>query len=105
MYELSDIILGGVLALGGWYWWRAHAVKEIALEAARSHCREMQVQLLDDTVVLRGFWFRRDAGGSLRLSRRYQFEFTATGDDRYHGYVLLQGIRVETVRLDTHRIH
>lgn len=105
MYELKDVALLGLLVLGVYYWWRAHAVKEIALRAAREHCREMDVQLLDDSVVLRGLWAKRDAGGSLRLWRRYQFEFTATGDDRYQGRVLLLGARLEAVRLDTHRIH
>lgn len=105
MYELTDVALVALLLLGGYYLWRGQAVKEVALRAAREHCREMDVQLLDDSVVLRGLWCKRDAGGSLRLWRRYQFEFTATGDDRYQGRVLMLGARLEAVRLDTHRIH
>jgi hypothetical protein len=105
MYELSDVALIGLLALAGYYWWRAHGVRELALRAAREHCQQLQVQLLDDGVARRGFWLKRGDDGRLHIWRSYQFEFTATGDDRYQGRVFMLGQRVEAIRLETHRIH
>ena len=104
MIELSDLFW--LLALGGVgaYFWHAHAVKEIALQIARKRCQELDVQLLDETVALHGLWLRRDAG-RVRWWRSYLFEFTATGDDRYHGSVEMLGRRVIALELAPHRLN
>ena len=103
--ELSDIVLLLVFAAGVYWWWHAHAVKEAVLRAVRKHCREYGVQLLDETAVLRGLWFRRDASGVLRVRRSYTFEFTSTGDERYHGAVVVLGAAIETIQLEPHRLN
>jgi hypothetical protein len=63
------------------------------------------VQLLDDSVVLRGFWLQRDPRGALRVRRSYLFEFTSTGNERYHGCTVMLGRRVETIQLAPHRLN
>lgn len=103
--ELSDVALILFFAVGVCWWWRAHAVKEMVLNIVRKHCKEMDVQLLDDTVVLRGFWFKRDANQSLRIRRSYEFEFTTTGDERYHGNAVVLGMRLEAIQLEPHRLN
>lgn len=103
--ELTDIAIALVLCIAVYWWWRAHAVKEILVGIVRKHCLAMDVQLLDDTVVLRGFWFKRDAQGHLRVLRSYTFEFTSTGDDRYHGSAVVLGQRLETIQLEPHRLN
>jgi len=104
-FDLVDVLLFGALAVIGVFWWQSQAVKELAFQATRNHCANMGVQLLDDSVVLRGFWFKRDAGGSLRVRRSYLFEFTSTGDERYHGGTVMLGARVETIQLAPHRLN
>ncbi len=86
-------------------WWNAQGIKQIALQATRAYCKKMDVQLLDDGVVLHGFWLKRDGGGSMRLWRSYDFEFTSTGNERYSGQVILLGRFVEDIRLDPHRLN
>lgn len=103
MFELSDVVLLLVLVFAGYFWWRAHAVKEIALAQTRRHCRAFDVQLLDESVVLRGVWLKRD-GGTWRLRRSYWFEFATTGEQRYHGVTMMMGARVESIQLEPHRI-
>ena len=103
--ELNDIALILLCLTGAYWWWRAHAVKEIALRITRSHCRAMEVQLLDESVVLRGFWFKRDAHGMLRIRRSYLFEFTSTGDERYNGCIVMLGLGIETIQLEPHRLN
>ncbi len=103
--ELSDLVIVLMLATIAYWWWRAYAVKEMVLRIVRKHCREMDVQLLDDTVVLRGFWFRRDVDKVLRVRRSYEFEFTSTGDERYHGNAVVLGLRLEAIHLEPHRLN
>lgn len=104
MFDLSDIALLLLLGAGAWFWWQAHAVKEAALAQTRRYCRNFDVQLLDETVVLRGVWLKRDRG-TLRLRRSYWFEFTTTGEQRYHGVTMMLGRRVESIQLEPHRLN
>ncbi len=105
MIELSDLFWLALLIFGGWYWLSAREIKDVALKAAKSYCQEVDVELLDESVVLRGFWFKRNAKGSVQLWRSYLFEFSSTGDDRYKGKVILLGRQIESVQLETHRLH
>lgn len=94
------IFLLGFLA---WYWWRAKAIKDFVITTARAHCRKMDVLLLDDAVYLRGLWFKRDQQGQLRVWRRFLFDFTATGEERYLGRVIMLGQTIERIDLQPHR--
>ncbi len=104
MIELSDVFWLSVLVFSGWYWLKAREIKELALKAVREHCKKMDVELLDESVVLKGFWFKRDRRGVMRQWRSYLFEFSSDGDDRYKGRVILLGNKLETVSLDAHRL-
>ena len=103
--ELSDLAIVLGLAVIVYWYWRAYAVKEMVLRIVRKHCQEMNVQLLDDSVVLRGLWFKRDAHDALRVRRSYEFEFTSTGDERYHGSAVVLGLRLEAIQLEPHRLN
>lgn len=104
MFTLGDVLLFSIFAVFIMLWWNAQGVKQIALHATKKHCREMEVQLLDEGLVLRGFWLKRDTGGHIRLWRSYDFEFTSTGNERYRGRITLLGMRVEQLNLDPYRI-
>lgn len=100
---MGDIaLLVTVLAIGGW-WWRGQEVRELALRKARAHCRDLGLQLLDDSVARRNLWVKRDDRGHWRIWRSFHFEFTATGEERYEGRVVTLGRRVESVQLPPHR--
>ncbi|WP_372982474.1 DUF3301 domain-containing protein [Marinobacter sediminum] len=87
-----------------WYWWRAKAIKDFVLQAARRYCKSMDVMLLDDAVYLRGLWFKRDPEGRIRVWRRFLFDFTSTGEERYTGRIIMLGQRIMHMELDAHRI-
>lgn len=95
-------ILFGI-GFGGWYWWRALGTKELALQAARRACERADVDLLDQSVCLSGLGIQRDSGGRLRLRRTFSFDFTATGEGRYRGRIVLLGQRTESVHFEPHR--
>lgn len=90
---------------GGLYFLAALRVREIALQAARRHCKAMDVQLLDQSVGIHRIWLKRDAAKKIRFWRSYQFEFASTGDERYRGRVVTLGHIVESVQLDPHRMN
>ena len=89
-----------ILAAVGAWWWLSMQAREHAVRAARNACRTFEVQLLDETVALRGLRPLRAADGRLRLRRLYQFEFTRSGGERYRGHVALLGARLMDVHLE-----
>lgn len=104
MLTLSELAWIFLFGFAAWYWWKARAVKEVALAAAKAHCETMGVEMLDEAVFLRGLWFKRDARGRLRVWRRFLFEFATTGQYRYTGRVILLGWHVESIQLDAHQL-
>lgn len=103
MLTLQHLFWITLFAAAGAWWWQARELKDIALQAARRHCQMVNVQLLDDSMVLMRTRVER-ADSGWRLVRRYQFEFTSTGDERYRGDVQLEGRRVTRLELQPHRI-
>lgn len=84
------------------FWWQSDQVKHIALAHVYRYCKAQNLQLLDQVMVLRGVWPARDELGSLKLRRRYSFEFTSTGQARYTGRVELFGNRLQNMELEAH---
>lgn len=103
--SLADLCLVFVFILVIIHLWNAQGIKQLAHSAVKKHCDEMDVQLLDEGIVLRGFWLKRDARGNVRIWRSYQFEFSSTGDERYQGSIILLGRQIQVIQLQAHRMH
>ena len=84
------------------FWWRSDSVKSYAISHTLKYCRERNLQLLDQTMVLRGLRPIRTSDGQLRFRRRYHFEFTSTGMIRNKGQVELIGRKVKGIELEAH---
>lgn len=102
--ELNDLFWLTLVVLLLMHWWRGQKAKEVALKAARQYCKEMDIQLLDQSIYLRGLWLKRDDSGRIRVWRSYLFDFTATGEDRARGRVIMLGYNITHIQLDAHRI-
>lgn len=102
--SLVDVFLLCLLGAFAAYWWHAQGCKHRALQVAKQHCHKMQVQLLDDSVVLRRLSWERDQRGHVSFCRHYQFEFSSTYDDRYKGQLVLQGKQLKSIELGIYRI-
>ncbi|MEJ2361879.1 MAG: DUF3301 domain-containing protein [Gammaproteobacteria bacterium] len=96
------ILLAALLV---WLWWDGLAAKEIARASCLRICQEHDVLFLDDTVALARLRLRRASSGSVQLFRRFNFEFTSDGEQRYQGYVDMLGRRVLQLHMDAYRIH
>lgn len=103
MFRLTHVVLIGLLVVAVAYWWRSLAAREVALRAARRHCDQRGLQLLDDSVALRGLWLERDEHGRQCVWRTYVFDFSATGQERCQGRIVTLSDRVQRIDLPTHR--
>ena len=101
MIEFGLAILLGLILL---YWWHSGVYKGRARELAEGHCREYDLQLLDQSMVIRGIWLQRKIDGGWDFRRTYQFEFTSTGDHRYQGVLILLGMCLLSIELETYKI-
>jgi hypothetical protein len=84
-----------------WFWLDSLRANEIAKEAGRRAC--LDVQFLDDTVRMASLSLSRNSG-RLSLRRVYRFEFRDTGAWRLDGEVVLKGHGVESVKMDPYRM-
>jgi hypothetical protein len=81
--------------------WAANLrAREQVLARCRHACRDMGVQLLDETVRLARLGMGRDHQGRMRFKRWYAFEFSVTGADRRSGAAILLGRQIECLRLE-----
>lgn len=84
------------------FWWRSDRIKRMAMNLVLQYCQQQNLQLLDQTMVLKGVWPQRGSNSSLLLRRRYAFEFTSTGEERYAGMIELYGQRIQRIELAPH---
>lgn len=84
------------------FWWYSDRIKQEAMRHLVRHCQQQDLQLLDQSMVIRGLWLQRDADGHLQIRRRYVFEFTSTGEMRYKGQVTLLGRRMIGMEMEPH---
>lgn len=101
---LSDVIWITVFISLAGIWWHGQGIKAHALVKVKKYCDEFNLQLLDESLVLRKIWFARGKSSVMQLQRTFLFEFTSTGEHRYKGYIVLNGYRVESVETDTHHL-
>lgn len=102
--QLSDVIWLGLFATLAALWWHGQGVKAVALRLVKSYCDEHNIQLLDESLVLRKLWFGRNPQGVVNMQRTYYFEFTSTGEYRYRGTIVLLGYKLQSVDAQTHHL-
>ena len=101
---LTDLAWFVVLGTAAYIWWHGRGLKDKALTVVKRYCDEQQLQLLDEGVVLDKVRIARGESGLFCLRRRYRFEFSSTGDERYYGTLDLLGKRIQSIKLDPHRM-
>jgi hypothetical protein len=96
---LSVPLLLGIIgaAVFVWFWQNSLGARERANRAAIDACTRMNLQFLDGTVAFARLGVGRSDGGKLRLRRTYVFDYTATSIERRQGFVVLLGLRVESI--------
>ena len=93
--DFLELLLLMFLAATAWLWMDSLRARETGIRAAREACVEEDLQVLDETVVIRSLRPARDDDGQLKLRRVYAFEYSDNGDNRRSGSVTMLGQQVE----------
>ena len=80
-----------LLALLVWLWYLAVGVRDAARRTCEASCRRVGVQLIDQTISLKGLSLDRASGKSRSVTWHYRFEFSETGWDRRPGQMTMRG--------------
>lgn len=104
MTFLGNIFLLAFVGFILHYWWQSGEFKNRALTLALQHCQQLNLQLLDQSMVIRGYWPIRRKDGRWLIRRRYQFEFTSTGHQRYRGNLVLMGFKLDSMELEAYQL-
>jgi len=99
--NLFWLLLAAIVLL---YWWHSGSFKGRARALAVAHCQQFKLQLLDQSMVICAIWPEIDSGGKLAMRRKYQFEFTSTGEHRYQGVLVLSGMKLKSIELEAFTI-
>ena len=97
MFAIAMLLLVTAALL---FWNGSLKARERMVQACARLCRELKLQFLDETVSLTSLSLARGPHGWLEFTRVYGFEFSGTGQDRWHGRAVLAGRRVLSVQLD-----
>ncbi|MBP3365131.1 MAG: DUF3301 domain-containing protein [Pseudomonas sp.] len=99
MLTLGNMFVLMLLAAGAAWLWHNHGLRERAPERVKQHCKNLDIELLDENVALKKIGLIPDANGHKRLARVYNFEFTVTGDQRHTGTITQFGAHSVKIEL------
>ncbi len=100
MSDLSNLLLLLALAAVVGLWLKLNVAREGAMREARQQCQQHGLQLLDETVGLRGLRLRR-VNGLRMIERCYGFEVSIDGHDREPGRLWMIGNVLSSLSLPT----
>lgn len=100
---MSETLLLLCTAACVWFVYDALRAREAAVGIARRACKELGLQLLDDTVQGARLRLARDAAGIARVRRTFVFEFSEDGFARRKGCLVMLGPQVESLQLEPYR--
>jgi hypothetical protein len=96
---ITSIFLLILLGMIAWFWFDTLQCQERAKIICKHKCRELNLQLLDDTIALRRVRLKRNSRGRLNLQRMYQFDFFEGGNTRQQGTIIMLGIFLEILEI------
>ena len=89
------ILFGGII----WFWFDTLRCREATKIVAQRVCQQLQLQLLDDTIIITKLRAKRNKNGHLSWQRSYQFEFSDGGNNRQKGTIIMLGTVVEILEM------
>lgn len=94
---LLDLLILAIPAFLIGFWWTSARARELAIEHARTACRQQQLQFLDQTVALSRIRMARSPTGSSCFRREFGFEFTNFGEFRDTATIIMRGNALEKI--------
>lgn len=97
MDTISALLIGAALL---WFWTDSMRAREQAMRVSALACKQLELQLLDQSVALARLGLTRGTRGRIQLRRVYRFEFSTDGVERWTGRAVLCGSQLGAVYLD-----
>ena len=97
---MNSLLLIAALGLAVWFWQDSLRARELAVSQSRQYCNNYNYQFLDDSVALLSLRPTRNKRGTMTLYRKYHFEFSLDGYNRYNGTANLIGHHLQSIQLD-----
>lgn len=86
-----ELMLLVILIALGWFWLDSLDKRERAILLGRELAARFNLQLLDESVACSRIWLARNRRGHMQLLRTYEFDVSASGNDRLHCHLMLFG--------------
>lgn len=74
--------------------------RELAIKYCFNVCNKSNLQLLDQTIAMKSIGISKWKGHFPVIYRKYAFEFSIDGSDRYNGFIIITHNQVELVGLE-----
>ncbi|MDC8830393.1 DUF3301 domain-containing protein [Alteromonas gilva] len=100
--NLFDVVLLVALFAAGTFFWRIRSISEYASQYLKHYCEQQNLQLIS---VARKTTKPMVYRGKLDWRSDFIFEFSATGDDCYQGFITMNGRTVVKTELPPHRMN
>lgn len=91
-----ELVLILILLAIAWFWLDSLSKRERAILLGSELASRLGLQLLDETVVCSRIWLGRNRRGHVQFLRTYEFDVSASGDDRLHCHLMLLGNQLGT---------
>ena len=101
MSDFAALLALVALIIIVWFWADSLRARERALRICAKACKEINAQLLDETVALRRLSLARNEYGRSVWRRTYRFEYSLDRTRRLRGSVVMRGHAVETVAIQS----
>lgn len=98
---ITDLLMILLVALVAFLFWQQRRQSELAYQAIKRHCDQLDLQLLSVSLLR---YQCRLPDGRFRFHSLYQFEFSARGDDYYQGRAIMIGFKAAKFMLPPYRL-
>lgn len=96
---INSLIILILLSIATWFWFDTLQCQEIAKAICKQQCKQLELQLLDDTIALVRVRLKRNNYGRLKVQRTYLFEFFDGGNKRQQGTIIMRGTTLEILEM------
>jgi len=105
LLDKDFLILGLIFALGAWFWFDSMRAHEVAVRYCKKMCEKEGWIYLDQAVVLKKLWPKRNGRGRIQWRREYAFDYSTIGGDRQVGLVVMLGASVQQLNMMSNDHH
>ncbi|WJG08546.1 DUF3301 domain-containing protein [Aliiglaciecola sp. LCG003] len=101
-FNLFDILLFVIIAAVGFQFWRIRAISEKAKAYLEQYCDKQALQFISAARSKTRLTIYK---AKLDWYTEFDFEFSSTGEESYHGLLTMRGLNIVNTELPAYRIN